>query len=506
MAGPGSKPTLIIPMKFDAAEALKMLDKLREGGEDAGEALKGAGGKAKSLGENVATLISHQGYQMLKDGAAALAQGYKETADYIKTISSEYINLRETLQQVAALKGQQNTGDFTVKQARAAEGASLKPEEWVKFQESFQSYAGAYIEGDQRKMNDGQAEDYQKRLAQFAKARGISADQAGQLGGGILQFANGPIDTNQAMAQFGRAFKTLERATTPVPQLLPQMSRIMSRGASSDEAAQLLNLASGINPGEEGTTVDATLRAINKTIRKGKGDELGVTNAMSPLQKVRAASQKLNDRIAAGEDEDKVLSQYFNDPREMRGGAGFINVGIRNRGFDLAAGYVKDTPDDFTQSAIADYEKSDQGKFARQTAGLATARIERGDKYKEVELAKVEAEKQLTKEGRFEENGWEDMIRNGVANIPLAGFADRQTQLINQRAAQNAQRRAAASGAISGNEDFLYDAKDAIGSNLTERGANDTILNLLKKRNELAERQANKPLAAKPADPVVRPR
>lgn len=496
MAGPGAKPTLVIPMAFDGAEALKMLEKLRQGGKEAGDALEDAGAKSKTLGENVRDVISHQGYQMLKDAASTLAEGYKETADYIKTVSTEFINLREILQQVAALKGENNTGDFTVNQARAAQSASLRPEEWVKFQEEFQSYAGAYLEGDQRKMTDAQAEDYQKRLAQFAKARGISPDQAAQLGGGVLQFAEGPINSDEAMNRFGRAFKTLERAPTPVNQLLPAMTKVMAQGADSDAAAQLLALASEFSPGEEETSVTNTLKAINKAILEGKGDELGVSDGMSPLQKVQAASFKLNQRVGAGENLNAMIADYFPDIRETRGAKGFLNRGVVAGGFERVAGYVNETPADFTSTAIADYEASDQGRYARERARLAAARIERGDQFKEVEQARLEAERQLTQEGRFETYGLGDVVREMAEKIP--GQVSRKDQLINERAILNTSRRATEAGVDRPWHDQLV-------YGLSNDDANNAILMLIREQNQMMERDGRKPLSAPPAAPVTRP-
>lgn len=508
MAKAGGKPTLVIPMRFDGAEALKMLEKLKHAGAEAGEALDDAGEKSRTLGANVAAVLTTQGYQMLKDGAQALAQGYKETAEYIKSISAEFIALRDSMQEVAALKGVQNTGDFTVKQARAAEAASLTPDEWVKFQEQFQSYAGAFISGDQAKLTDAQAEDYQKRLAQFAKARGLSPDQAAQLGGGVLQFAEGPINVDEAMKRFGRAFATLERSPTPVPQLLPQMTRVMAQGADSDQAAQLLSLMSLGMPGEEETGVTNVIKAIDRALTDGKGAELGVSAEMNPLQKAAAAAWTLRGRMASGESELDLMKTYFGDIRERRAIKTLMTQGVDRGGFERVAGYVNETPDDFTGRAIQEYEQSDQGRYARTRAGLAAARIARGDRFRGVEQARLEAERQLTEEGRFEANTWGDMLR---ANLPIPGLPDLKDQLINERAVSNARDAARASGArLPGDQgaDFAHN-----GFGMTRLGADQSILAaleaqnaMLKKNEERKEREAQKPLTVKPADPVVRPR
>lgn len=494
-----AKPDLVIPLRLDIAEALRQLQKLEADGKKGGDKLKEgfdeAGTSAKTLGDRIGDVLSHQGYQMLKDAAMLAAQGFKESADYVREISKEYVVLRETLQQVAALTGKQNSGTFTSDQARAAEQAGLKPEEWVKFQENFQSYAGAYLEGDQRKLSDGDAVKYQQRLATFAKARGIPADQVAQLGGGILQFSPGMTTADDAMAALGRQFKTLERAPTPVSQLLPQMTRIMAQGASGEDTSQLLGIMSEAMPGEEGTGVENTLKAIQTAILKGKAGEIGVTKDMNPLQRIKAAAQNLVDRQDRGEDVDKVMADFFPDLREMRGIKGFMNRGIRARGFERTAGYAAETPDDFTQQASNEYLESDAGRYAREQAGLARAKVERGEQYKELEEAKVRAEKELTAEGRFENVEGPDLLRYSTSFYR----GSRRDQMIQERAYYNAQEAAGdldPDGGKNGTFPFT-----------TEQNMNLAILDELKKANAMraaAGKNVPAPLSAPPARPATR--
>ena len=126
--------------------------------------------------------------------ASAMSTEFKNAVDYITNIAKEFVDLRQAMQQVAALKGTPNTNEFTVKDSEKAFEASLTPQEWRSFQEQFQSYGGAYLEGDQarfvdREINgkkvtgDEQDEQYQRKIAEFAKARGIPAAEIAQFGG-----------------------------------------------------------------------------------------------------------------------------------------------------------------------------------------------------------------------------------------------------------------------------------------------------------------------------------
>lgn len=487
---------LIIPLKIDSDAALAELRKLAQQGAEAGksvdEGLEGAKEQAKGLGSEISSLITHQGYQMLRDAASALAQGYRETADYIKGISGEYLRLQEILQQVAALTGQSNTGQFTVDQARLAQQAGVKPEEWVRFQEQFQSYAGAYLEGDQKKMGADQATEYQQRLASFAKASGIPIDQIAQLGGGILQFAPGEMTADQAMGELSKQFRTLERAPTPVPQLLPQMTRVMAQGSTGQDASQLLALASEFMPGEEQTAVENTLKALQQAILKGKGDQLGVSKQQSPIQRIQAAAQNLADREAKGEDIDPIIADMFPDLREQRGIRGFINRGVRAKGFERVAGYAADTPETMADERVAEFRQSDRGRMAQEEAALAAERVAAGERYKELARLKTEAEKQLTAEGRFEDmTGIGDTIRGALPG----GLPGVKEQLINERAYQMARQQAGQDNAFTGIKGFGEE----------QATIDRMILDTLKSIERKTPDEATRPLAAPPPNPPTRP-
>jgi len=476
---------------MDYEDAMRKLAHLASEGKRAGKSLDEAEGSAKNLGVSISGIITTQGYTILRDAAQALSAGYRETADYLKQISAEYIGIQAMLQQTAALRGVQNTGAFTVQQAKEAEAAGLRPEQWARFQEQFQSYAGAYLEGDQQKMSASEAVKYQQQLAAFATARGINPAEIAQLGGGILQFATGEMTADQAMAAVGRQFKTLERAPTPVAQLLPQMTRIMAQGATGEEASQLLGIMSEAMPGEENTGVENTLKALQHALLKGTAGDLGVTKDMSPLQRIKTAAENLAARQSRGEDIDPILASMFPDLREQRGIRGFINRGVLAGGFARTAGYAAETPDDFTATVIADYEASDRGRQARAEAANARASIEAGERLKEVARLKLLAEQQLKDERRFEDmTGVGDTIRGLIPWAP-----DRRTQLINERAAQLASQQSG--------RDATSTSVEAFGS--SQAGIDKMILDELKVANEQRAKGLQRPLSAPAPQPAERP-
>lgn len=241
-------PDLIIPIRMDASKATAALQKFGAAGATAGndvakaatKAEGGIKGAANAAGEFGRATVAIHGAQLafsaVHAAVSTMSSEFKAAVDYITNIAKEFVELRQAMQQVAALKGQENSNEFTVSEARKAAQASLTPQEWKNFQEQFQSYGGAYLEGEQARFVDRegktgaeQGEEYQQKIAEFAKARGIPASEIAQLGGALLQFSEGPQTTEDLMSQLGKVYKTLERAPTPVSELMPAMSGVMAQ-------------------------------------------------------------------------------------------------------------------------------------------------------------------------------------------------------------------------------------------------------------------------------------
>ncbi len=590
-------PDVVIPIRLDNAKALRALDQLEQRGGQSAEGVQKEMGKAESAVERVgqegqkaggkikqgmdeggqgvntvttavADLIKTQiGLSAIERAGAAMGTEFKRAADYVRTLAKDFSDLRQTMQQVAALSGQQNSNEFAVEQVEKATKAALTPEEWRGFQEQFQSYGGAYIEGDQSRFvprqeseddyqkrvaanakkwhfsdaeaaklaqaegeapeeHQGriadlikshgmtasaakdfdrlpdsagrsaqeQAEEYQQRIAEFAKARGIGAGEAAQLGGGLLQFSEGPQTVEDLEARFGKVFKTLERAPTPVPQLLPQMSRLMAQGASPEEAAELLALQSEANPGEEEVHARQPIKKLNELIIEGKGAELNIKEGMSPAQMIKAASEKLAEDtkadFAVSEEQgnfalNKRLSGLGFTDRELTGMRGFVNRGVRAGGFKRIEEYQKDTPDDFMDEEIKKYEASDAGKQAKRDAEERLAKAQRGAKYEGVLAERQQARTELIEEGEPERGGVGRVIR-GAAGWFSGQSADEQLE--SNRALERAREKARNAGVTQaeidaqarelGHDVQRRDNLDAAFK--TSQEVNDEILTLLR--------------------------
>lgn len=548
----------------DMAKASKSLDTAGQEGEKAGRKIKkgmeeGASG-ADKLGASVTDLIKAQvSLQLIERIAGAMGNEFKRASDYVTTLAKDFAELRQSLQQVAALTGKQNTNEFTVEQVKKATQASLTPEEWKNFQEEFQSAGGAYIEGEQNRFverketaeefqarvkamatekgiseteaakmtapqtlsAEAQAEQYQQKIAEFGKARNFSARDTGEIAGGLLQFSEGPQKVEDLTARFGRVFKTLERAPTQVAQLIPQMGRVMSQGASPEEAAQLIAIQSEANKGEEEVHVRQPLKKLDELIREGKGKELGITGGMSALAKIQTASEHLmadpkikaafeqGEEFGKGAVGDRLAQLGFND-RELTGMVGFVNRGARGGGFKRVKGYIDDTPRDFLNTELQRYEQSDAGQQAKRDADERLAKAERGAKYQGVMAARQTARTELIREGEPEAGSIERALR-GTTGFFTGQSAEQQIE--SQRALYDVRLRARKAGVTEAEAS----AKDATVSVLESPGetavrsaesVNQEILTLLKLIAEHTKGTAENTKANKdaPAGTPVAPR
>jgi hypothetical protein len=460
MANASAASNLIIPIRMDVDKAIARSQKLSAQGKKAGdhidtEAKKGKkslddmSDGAESAVEALLRLGKAQmGVQLINAVGHVISSEFKRAADYCKNLAMEFSDLRQMMQQVAALRGQQNTNEFTVSEAKKAAGASLTPQEWKSFQEQFQSYGGAYLEGDQARFIDRedsdekykervqaymktnivsedeamkvlprktitaaeQSEKYQQKIAEFGKARGIPADQIVQLGGALLQFSEGPQTTEGLMSRLGKVYKTLERAPTPVSELLTAMNRVMAQGSSPEEASQMLAIMSEAMSHEEETGVINTIKAITNETLEGRGDKLGQKKGMTRVEQIKAAVQSIKDRVDNGEDLDKIIHNIALNLRETKGIKGFLTQGLEAGGFDRTKGYQDETPTDFIECTLKDYEKSD----AKYDEDETVTRAEAGERHEEVKAVLQRSRTHVVQSGDFEEGRMANLVHQAV--------------------------------------------------------------------------------------------
>jgi hypothetical protein len=458
MPGNIAIPDLVIPVRMDIDKAIDKLNKMAGAGKKAADDTEEATKKTKKTLEDTGTAASVLGDQLLKLGGAAAGAALvrrafdavftraKDVSAYVSQMAKDFIELRQALQQIAALKGQANENEFAITEVRKAAAARLMPQEWKAFQEAFQSYAGAQLEGPAAKLTLPQAETYQQKVAEFMKAEGVAPQLGAELAGTLLETAKGPQDVEKLMSSFGRVYETLKKSRTPVEQLLPQMARITAYGVSPEDAAQLLSVIAPGMPGEEQTGIENTFKAIRELKLGGKAAEYGIDTGATKYEQVKQLAENIQGRIQKGEDIDKILQDAkIQDMREFRGIQAFAYHGVEMGGFARYQDYNKGLADTHTKSVIENYEKSRAGREAKRRADAALSAAELGERNAKVEELKMEAETQLRNERRLETLYATDFARGAIGKV--TGI-DVNQQLIQERAVQLAYKEAGIAGPL----------------------------------------------------------
>jgi hypothetical protein len=479
----GSVPDLIIPIRMDPSGATAQIAKVGAAGNKAGVAVAAGAAQGKRGLQDLQSGADSASHSLLALGRAQLTFAtikavtgeigaeFKRAADYVKEMSAEFAGLRKSMQELAALSGVSNENAFTVEQAKLGQKYGLSPEENRRFQEEFKNFAGSQV-GDEKdaqgnstgrvakgaKLTEAQGEEFSGRIAAMMKTAGIDPALGAKLGGAMLQNAKGPQDVDKLMKDFQETFSLSQKGPVQMGEMLPQLARIMAHDISPQDAAKMFNVVAPAAPGEEGTSAEAAITAIQKMKNENKGEEFGVTRGMSDMESVRAFSENIAARkakmVAEGATDKKAMDDLeallaekdlVADKREARGLIrGFSLQGIEKEGFTQYDEIQKNVPADFEQAEVKKYRESAQGRREATEIRKAVGRVESGAERAAIDDARETARAELIEEKAFEKpNVAGNMARAALGKI---SGVDPQEQLVNERALYEAERKLELSG------------------------------------------------------------
>ncbi len=241
-------PELVIPIRLDPAKAVSGLQKVSTAGKQAGDdvagGMKGAQSATQNLGSEMSNLARAQVVlSALKDVAQGIGESFKKTAEEVMQSAKAFQQLREAMQSIAALKSVTNTNEFTLEEIQKAEGANVKPEEWKEAKGALLARASRYI-GDtpESKITSDEADKAQKKLAEFAKQRGIHQKDMAGFTGGILQFQKGKTNAEDLVSRVGKNYAALEAASTEPQELMNKLTELMAQGFSPEEGSAIISM------------------------------------------------------------------------------------------------------------------------------------------------------------------------------------------------------------------------------------------------------------------------
>ncbi len=281
----------------------------------------------------------------------------------------------------------------------------------------------------------------------------------------------------------------------------------MGMGVSAEDAAKMFSIVSPASPGQEGTAVQAGLRAIDDMKAEGTGEQFGVKRGMTQYESVKAFAENVNKRkqdlIDRGKTDQEATDEIAallkekgvaDDVRERRGlVAGFGRQGVELGGFQRYEKIEQETPEDFEAQRRQCYERSDQGKADAVANREAVARAVEGEKEQDVKLELDRARAQVIESGDLKNPTMGNSLCGYAAGV-LPGTPELEQQLTNRQALANLTGRAIELGLKPrGDERTASGRAELTTESLASQDRiNDDIRELLKAIKEAIERIATK--------------
>jgi hypothetical protein len=369
------------------------------------------------------------GLSAVKGMATSIVGEFNKTVQWLREAAGQFQGLRKTRVEVTTLRGEAPSTKSTVEEARKARAFGLTSEERPDFQAEFLNYAGSQVGGPEGKLTEAEGKAYRSRVAGMMEASGIAPSVGAGLGGSLLEHARAKQNVGNLMQRFGKVFQVLEKGRVPLTRALPQLSKIMGMGVSTEEADRMFAIALVAALDQEGVAGQANLRAIQGMKNKGTGEEFGVKRGMGQYESVKAFAENLKQRrkalVGQGKTEHArdelaaVLKQceVIPDVREARGlFSGTMRQGVQLHGFERYKGFEAVTPADFEPQRRRNCETSNEGRASRIAVMKEVEQAEAGARNEPIKRRKDLAVAELLKNRTFESFGWED-VKGGVPNF-----------------------------------------------------------------------------------------
>jgi hypothetical protein len=322
---------------------------------------------------------------MIQSAMDAVVQSAAKAREHIKGLVEEMEAARTASKELAALRGEKATAQFTADMAREAAAAGLDVEAYNQVQLGFQAQAGQFIGEEEatpdelakqgKRISGNQAKDLQKDVGSYAVgARGLSADNASKLLGTVISKGEAGATNDEIMTEYAQIMKIAELAPGRTSEIVGQLSELgmESVGPTGDlknlkEAAYIGRVMAQRNPAESATYGRALFRGLREIgmNEKGQMEELGITKDMDVMQQLDQIDKKAQAHVAAGGKENEVYQKYFPEIREFGAIRTAVNEGIRGGGFQRAMAEAESIDAGTVKRDIAEYRGGEEGVSAR---------------------------------------------------------------------------------------------------------------------------------------------
>jgi hypothetical protein len=318
----GNAPPLVIPVKLDGSEALKQLQKLDEAGKKTGDEIAGGAKRAEDAHVDLASSIRKTNIEMwalntAKEMLNQISQAAIESANDIKRMAEEFINLRDRSRELAGILNRPGNVQFTQEQLHFGTQAGFaQPQEAVAYRAAFRGEAQQYA--DRFKTPEEFAE-FEKQAAQFGNRYGVDPTVMAKVAGTIIR--TGPqqgVTSQAAMQTLGGALGTQMAGSGQISELAGQLARMSGQvgpgRAFKDitEAAVSTRMAAETNLPEASTWATEMRMGVVELAtgekKEEKAKELGITPETTNFEAIKKLSQA---QEKSGQNMDVFLAGVF---------------------------------------------------------------------------------------------------------------------------------------------------------------------------------------------------
>jgi hypothetical protein len=407
------------------AETRDALGRFARASDDVGEHTAAAGKRgAAGLGEiataaGLLSLAAGAAIKVLDDlGAAAARAGEKS-----KALSDKFAAERDSLRELQVLMGKegQDPNKFTLDIAKFGKSTGMsKPGESRSFLTEMYN-AGAAFEG--KNISSPEFKQFGEQFAGLSVAKGIPAEQAGEMAGSILGFKDytkfKDRASEQALATGNATLAGLGRGKGKAPVLANQFNMLASASLNEDamrgtfqspeEVAAVISIGAEKNDASAAETAKMAIRGLRSFDDKEAGPFLkraGITPQTPFIEAVGKATPIFESEAkTSGVKVEDVIGKYFKDQGTKESLSVFANRGVSAGGFkDRLDFMAANAGPEKAQGVIADFQKSDVGARRIAEAEVEVERLQAAVKNSRVEIGRLQALAKLIRSGEIDTN------------------------------------------------------------------------------------------------------
>lgn len=338
----------------------------------------------------------------------------REATERSKAFATTFGDDRDKLRELASIQGVTPDNKFALDVAKFGVSTGLNKTENLAFQESFYNTAQQYKD----KLAPGEFEQYKELVGRVAAKTGIAPKVIGELAGRVLSYHDytkeGKAGAETAAARLNVGAAILSAGSGDNSVLAQQTSMLMAANLDEDEfrgtftdieqVTTAISTAAEKDQAQADTLVRNTVKGLRDFAGKPKGllAKAGITkkdrNLFDMIRKLGPAVD-VEMKRTGGTLQD-VLRENFEDERERQGIAVFLNKGLGPTGtFAQRAGIAAQNQGfPALDTQLEQYEKSQVGLRRQRQAGVELAQAERGAANSRLDIARLEAIDQMTRE------------------------------------------------------------------------------------------------------------